>query len=100
QELGYHPEVILAGRRINDNMGRYVADQVARLMMRRGFPVVDSRILVLGLTFKEDCPDLRNSKAVDVVKELQDYNAHVDVWDPWISAQECHDEFGIDCLTQ
>jgi len=100
QELGYHPEVILAGRRINDGMGRHVADQVARLMMRKGFPVVGSRILVLGLAFKENCPDLRNSKAADVVKELQEYNAHVDVWDPWVSAEECRHEFGIDCLTQ
>jgi UDP-N-acetyl-D-galactosamine dehydrogenase len=100
QELGYHPEVILAGRRINDGMGRYVADQMARLMMRKGFPVVGSRILVLGLAFKENCPDLRNSKAADVVKELQAFNACVDVWDPWVSAEECRHEFGIDCLAQ
>ena len=86
QEAGYHPEVILAGRRINDGMGRYVADQVARLMMKRGFPVVGSRILVMGLAFKENCPDIRNSKAIDIVRELKQFNALVDVWDPWVSA--------------
>ena len=75
QEAGYHPEVILAGRRINDGMGRYVADRVARLMMKRGFPVVGSRVLVMGLAFKENCPDIRNSKALDIVRELQQFNA-------------------------
>ena len=98
QEAGYHPEVILAGRRINDGMGRYVADQVARLMMRRGFPVVGSRILVMGLAFKENCPDIRNSKAIDIVRELKQFNASVDVWDPWISAETATKEAGLDCL--
>ncbi|MEW9806565.1 nucleotide sugar dehydrogenase [Mesorhizobium sp. ZMM04-5] len=98
QEAGYHPEVILAGRRINDGMGRYVADRVARLMMKRGFPVVGSRILVMGLAFKENCPDIRNSKAIDIVKELQQFNAAVDIWDPWISAGACREETGLDCL--
>ncbi|MBL8579470.1 MAG: nucleotide sugar dehydrogenase [Mesorhizobium sp.] len=98
QEAGYHPEVILAGRRINDGMGRYVADQVARLMMRRGFPVVGSRILVMGLAFKENCPDMRNSKAIDIVRELEQFNALVDVWDPWVSPQACREETGLDCL--
>ncbi len=88
QEAGYHPEVILAGRRINDGMGRYVADQVARLMMKRGFPVVGSRILVMGLAFKENCPDIRNSKAIDIVWELKQFNALVDVWDPWVPADD------------
>ena len=83
QELGYHPEVILAGRRINDGMGSHVADRVVRLMMKRGFPVVGSRILVMGLTFKENCPDLRNSKIANVIAALQDCNAKVDVYDPW-----------------
>src|SRR6186713_1828507 len=92
QEAGYHPEVILAGRRINDGMGRYVADQVARLMMRRGFPVVGSRILVMGLAFKENCPDIRNSKAIDIVRELKQFNAEVDVWDPWVSAETGRNE--------
>ncbi|MEP9389172.1 nucleotide sugar dehydrogenase [Mesorhizobium sp. KR9-304] len=99
QEAGYHPEVILAGRRINDGMGRYVADQVARLMMRRGFPVVGSRILVMGLAFKENCPDMRNSKAIDIVRELKQFNASVDVWDPWVSAETCKNEIGLDCLS-
>ena len=98
QEAGYHPEVILAGRRINDGMGRYVADQVARLMMRRGFPVVGSRILVMGLAFKENCPDIRNSKAIDIVRELRQFNASVEVWDPWISAETAANEAGLDCL--
>ncbi|RLP22101.1 nucleotide sugar dehydrogenase [Mesorhizobium sp. YM1C-6-2] len=98
QEAGYHPEVILAGRRINDGMGRYVADQVARLMMKRGFPVVGSRILVMGLAFKENCPDIRNSKAIDIVRELKQFNAEVDVWDPWISAETCREEADLDSL--
>ena len=98
QEAGYHPEVILAGRRINDGMGRYVADQVARLMMKRGLPVVGSRILVMGLAFKENCPDIRNSKAIDIVLELKQFNALVDVWDPWVLADACRDEAGFDCL--
>ncbi|MBU1402108.1 MAG: nucleotide sugar dehydrogenase [Alphaproteobacteria bacterium] len=100
QEAGYHPEVILAGRRINDGMGRYVADRVARLMMKRGFPVVGSRVLVMGLAFKENCPDIRNSKAVDIVRELGQFNAEVDVWDPWISDETRNSEAGINFLPQ
>jgi UDP-N-acetyl-D-galactosamine dehydrogenase len=100
QEVGYHPEVVLAGRRINDQMGRYVADQVARLMMKRRMPVVGSRILVLGISFKEDCPDLRNSKVVDIVREFRQLNAEVDVWDPWTSPEECRREYGIECLRE
>ena len=76
----------------------YVADQVARLMMRRGFPVVGSRILVMGLAFKENCPDIRNSKAIDIVRELRQFNASVEVWDPWISAETAANEAGLDCL--
>lgn len=95
QEVGYHPEVILAGRRINDGMGAHVADRVARLMMKRGFPVVGSRILVMGLTFKENCPDLRNSRVVDVISALKDYNAEVEVWDPWIDVDEARHEYDI-----
>ena len=95
QEVGYHPEVILAGRRINDGMGTHAADQTARLMMKKGLPVVGSRILVMGAAFKENCPDLRNSKVVDIVGRLGEYNARVDIWDPWVSPAECRHEFGI-----
>ncbi|MER9327559.1 nucleotide sugar dehydrogenase [Mesorhizobium sp. M0488] len=95
QELGYHPEVILAGRRINDGMGQHAADQTARLMMRKGIPVVGSRILVMGAAFKENCPDLRNSRVADVVAQLRQYNAEIDIWDPWVDAQECADAFGV-----
>lgn len=98
QEAGYHPEVILAGRRINDGMGQFVADRMARLMMKAGMPVVGSRILVLGMTFKENCPDLRNSKVIDILNGLKDFHAEVDIWDPWIDTEECRHEFGVDCL--
>jgi len=96
QELGYHPEVILAGRRINDGMGSFVAAQVLRLMAQRRINVVGSRILVLGLAFKENCPDLRNTRVVDIVAELQQYHATVDVHDPWVDAREAKHEYGID----
>ena len=99
EEIGYHPEVILAGRRINDSMGAQVAQRVARLMMKRGFPVVGGRILVMGLSFKENCPDLRNSKVVDVISGLKEYNAEVDVFDPWVSLVEAEHEYGVRCLT-
>ncbi|MGE3873479.1 MAG: nucleotide sugar dehydrogenase [Parvibaculaceae bacterium] len=95
QEIGYHPEVILAGRRINDRMGPYVADRVARLMMARGFPVVGSRILVLGLAFKENCPDLRNSKVMDVIATLREYNAVIEAWDPQIDIPAARDELKL-----
>ena len=95
QAIGYHPEMILAGRRINDNMGIYVAQQVALLMIQRKIPVKDSRILVMGLTFKENCPDVRNTKIVDVVKELEKYGARVDVTDPWADPDEAVHEYGL-----
>jgi UDP-N-acetyl-D-galactosamine dehydrogenase len=95
QEIGYHPEVILAGRRINDSMAGYVADQVIKLMTRRKMQVVDSRILVLGLTFKESCPDLRNTKVIDIVRELAGYHAQVDIYDPWIDVAEAQHEYGV-----
>ena len=95
QELGYHPEVILAGRRINDGMGRYAADQAALLMMQKGIPVVGSRVLVMGAAFKENCPDLRNSRVADIVARLREFNAQVDIWDPWVSPDECRHELGI-----
>lgn len=98
QEVGYHPEVILAGRRINDNMARHVADETVKLMLRKSLPVLGSKILVLGLTFKENCPDVRNTKVVDIVRTLHGYNADVDVYDPWIDPEEAHHEYGLKCL--
>jgi len=95
QEIGHHPEVILAGRRINDSMGAYVADQVIKLMTRKGIHVVGARILVMGLTFKENCPDLRNTKVVDTVRALQSFNAEVHVYDPWIDPNDAMDEYGL-----
>ncbi|MEY4758173.1 MAG: UDP-N-acetyl-D-glucosamine 6-dehydrogenase [Pseudomonadota bacterium] len=99
QEVGYHPEVILAGRRINDSMANHVADETVKLMLRKGLPVLGSKVLVLGLTFKENCPDVRNTKVVDIVKALQGYNTHVDVYDPWIDVAEAEHEYGLKCLT-
>ena len=95
QQIGYHPEMILAGRRINDNMALYVAGEMVRLMTGKRIHVKASRVLVMGLAFKENCPDLRNSKVADVVSELQKYGATVDVWDPWVSAKEARHEYGI-----
>ena len=95
QELGYHPEVILAGRRINDNMGFYVAAQVVKLMAQKGIAVAGSRILVMGLAFKENCPDVRNTRVVDIVSDLASYNAQVDVHDPNVDPEEARHEYGI-----
>lgn len=100
QELGYHAEVILAGRRINDGMGAYVAERVSHLMMQKRIHVVDARILVMGLTFKENCPDLRNTKVVDIIKEFQAFNAKVDVYDPWIDHAEAQHEYGLKPINQ
>jgi len=99
QEVGYHPEVILAGRRINDGMARHVADETVKLMLRKSLPVLGSKVLVLGLTFKENCPDVRNTKVVDIVKALRTYNTQVDVYDPWIDIQEAEHEYGLQCLS-
>jgi UDP-N-acetyl-D-galactosamine dehydrogenase len=95
QEIGYHPEIILAGRRINDQMGSYLADRVIKLMTKRSINVVGARILVLGLSFKENCPDIRNTKVVDLVNALADYNTTVDVHDPWVNSEEAYAEYGI-----
>lgn len=100
QEVGYHPEVILAGRRINDGMARHVADETIKLMLHKNIPVLGSKVLVLGLTFKENCPDVRNTKVVDIVKALRGYNTQVDVYDPWIDINEAHHEYGLQCLAQ
>jgi len=99
QEIGYHPEMILAGRRINDNMGLYVASEVVRLMVRRGASLPQSRILVMGITFKENCPDVRNTRIVDVIHELQLFGATVDVYDPWADADEVRAEYGISLMS-
>jgi UDP-N-acetyl-D-glucosamine/UDP-N-acetyl-D-galactosamine dehydrogenase len=95
QEIGYHPEMILAGRRINDNMAIYVAERVAQLMIKKRLHVMGSRILIMGLTFKENCPDIRNSKVADVVRELQKYGAQVDVYDPWVDAHKAEHEYSL-----
>jgi len=95
QQLGYNPEMILAGRRINDNMSIYVASRIIKLMLKRGLQPLSSRVLVLGLTFKENCPDVRNTKVVDVIKELTSYGATIDVHDPWVDPAEVQHEYGI-----
>ncbi|MCE8519201.1 Vi polysaccharide biosynthesis UDP-N-acetylglucosamine C-6 dehydrogenase TviB [Ruegeria pomeroyi] len=95
EAIGYHPQVILAGRRINDGMGAYVASEMVKAMIRKGITVKGARVLVLGLTFKENCPDLRNTRVVDVVSELRDYGIAVDVHDPWVNAEEAMHEYGI-----
>jgi UDP-N-acetyl-D-galactosamine dehydrogenase len=98
QEIGYNPEVILAGRRINDEMGGYVGGQVVKLMLRNKIQVSGSRVLIMGLAFKENCPDLRNSRTIDVFRELQGYSIQVDVYDPWVDVQEANDEYAIDLI--
>ena len=95
QELGFHPEMILAGRRINDNMGKYAADQVVKLMIKRGVLINSARVLVLGLTFKENCPDIRNSRVIDVIEELRDFGCRVDVYDPWADEAEVKREYSL-----
>jgi UDP-N-acetyl-D-galactosamine dehydrogenase len=99
EEIGYHPEVILAGRRINDSMGNHIADRVVRMMLVRDMPVARSRILVLGITFKEDCPDVRNSRVVDVIAGLRELNASVDVWDPCADVSEVRVQPGVTLVT-
>ena len=96
QELGYHPEIILAGRRMNDGMGDYVAKQVVKLMIRKGINIKDSELLMLGITFKENCPDVRNTKVVDVIMALKDYGITVSVYDPWANQNEVKKEYGLD----
>ena len=100
QAIGYNPEIILAGRRINDSMGPYVAERVVRLLTKRKIHVVDANILVLGLAFKENCPDLRNTRVIDVVREFQTYHANVSVFDPWVKAEEAKEEYGIDLISE
>ncbi len=95
QEVGYHPEIILAGRRINDGMGVHIADRIVKLMTRQGINVVGSRVLVLGLAFKENCPDIRNTRVVDLINALKSYNVQVDVHDPWVDRTEAADQYDI-----
>jgi UDP-N-acetyl-D-glucosamine/UDP-N-acetyl-D-galactosamine dehydrogenase len=100
QEVGYHPEMILAGRRINDRMGQYIASSVIKKMVQKGIDVAGGRILVLGLTFKENCPDLRNTRVIDIISDLRDYGVHVDVYDPWVNREEAKQEYGLELLEE
>ncbi len=95
QEVGYHPEMILAGRRLNDDMGRYIASQVVKLMLKKRIHVADANILILGLTFKENCPDLRNTRVVDIIDELESYGANIEVFDPWADQEEAKQLYGV-----
>ncbi|HIF9179498.1 TPA: Vi polysaccharide biosynthesis UDP-N-acetylglucosamine C-6 dehydrogenase TviB [Photobacterium damselae] len=99
QAIGYHPEVILAGRRINDNMGAYVVSQLVKAMLQKSIPVKGADVLIMGLTFKENCPDLRNTRVVDIIAELGEYNMNVDIYDPWICPKEAQHEYNVDVLT-
>jgi UDP-N-acetyl-D-galactosamine dehydrogenase len=98
QEVGYHPEIILAGRRLNDSMGKYVATEVVKLMMRKDLKVIDSNVLLLGFTFKEDCPDVRNTRVIDIYNELVNFDIKVDLYDPWVDSKEVKHEYGIDVV--
>ena len=98
QSIGYHPEVILAGRRLNDGMGAYVASQLVKAMTKKSIQVNGARILIMGLAFKENCPDVRNTKVVDIYRELLDYNCEVDIYDPWINSEEALHEYGVQML--
>jgi UDP-N-acetyl-D-galactosamine dehydrogenase len=100
QEHGYHPEIILAGRRINDGMGEYVASQIIKCMIKKNIPVNGSNILILGITFKENCPDVRNTKIIDVIKSLKEYGTNVNVFDPWANADEVRKEYNINLMTE
>ncbi len=100
QQIGYHPDVILAGRRINDGMGSHVARRTAKLMAKRNLQTTQSNILVLGLAFKENCPDVRNTRVVDIVAELRSYNANVHIHDPWVNADEARHEYGLEMIAQ
>lgn len=100
QEYGYHPEIILAGRRLNDSMGMYVASEVVKAMIKKGLNVKDANILMLGVTFKENCPDVRNTKIVDVIKSLEEYSVKVTVYDPWANPAEVKHEYGIESTQQ
>ncbi|MBQ2539660.1 MAG: nucleotide sugar dehydrogenase [Bacteroidales bacterium] len=100
QRLGYNPEIILAGRRMNDGMGAYVADQTIKLMLKKGIQVLGSKIIIMGFTFKENCPDVRNTRVIDIYHALQEYNANITVYDPWASPEKVKHEYGIDIVNE
>lgn len=100
QEVGYHPEMILAGRRLNDDMGRYIASEIVKLMLKKRIHVADANILILGLTFKENCPDLRNTRIIDIIGELESYGANVEVYDPWADPEEAQAIYGVGIVRQ
>jgi len=100
QEMGYHPEIILAGRRLNDSMGEYVASQIVKLMIKKGITIKDASLLMLGITFKENCPDVRNTKIVDVIAALKDYGINVTIFDPWANPKEVKHEYGLTCYSE
>ena len=95
QEFGYHPEIILAGRRLNDGMGNYVASEVIKCMIKKNINIKDANVLILGVTFKENCPDIRNTKVVDVVYALKDYGVKISIYDPWANEEEVKKEYGL-----
>jgi len=99
QSIGYHPEIILAGRRLNDNMGPYVVSQLVKAMTKQKLQVNGAKILLMGLTFKENCPDLRNTRVVDIVEELKEYHCEIDVYDPWVSSEDAEHEYGISTIS-
>ncbi len=98
QSIGYNPEIILAGRRLNDNMGIYVANQVIKLMIKKGHKIEGSKVLVLGITFKENCPDIRNSRVIDVIEELKEFGCNIDIYDPWADTKEVEHEYGLELI--
>ena len=100
QEYGYHPEIILAGRRMNDSMGKYIANETVKLMIKKSIPVKGSKVLLLGITFKENCPDIRNTKAIDIYNELLEYDISVDIYDPWANSNDVKTEYGIRTFTE
>ena len=97
-EVGYHPEIILAGRRLNDGMGNYIADEVVKLMIKKDIAPAESKALVLGFTFKENCPDVRNTKVIDIITQLQSFLVQTDVYDPWVKPEIIKEEYGISSL--
>ena len=100
QEFGYHPEIILAGRRLNDSMGQYVSSEVIKLMVKNDVKIKGAKVLVLGITFKENCPDVRNTRAVDVIEGLQDFGTSVAIYDPWANPEEVKHEYNLDTVTE